>query len=219
MKLYVKGILHWSPVSRSLLQKRYADIYSDEEVPPSFLAVEMGEDIFTTIILDQRRLFRIKIARDSTLRSLPEVLVDELACTIGHEGDAHKGIFPAEPPILWLDSFCDADSTRRQLAESLSNRYVHFLKTDVLPGNADMPASRDLRDRIHQALNRPSTKKCSRDFSRDAVWFDLIRMRLNAGRGYAIVVVGADHIQICEKYLCARLVEAGIEFASEDLTG
>lgn len=218
MKLYVKGILHWSPVSRSLLQKCYADIYSDEEAPPSFLAVEAGEDIFTTIILDQRRLFRIKIARDSVLRSLPEVLVDELACTLGHEGDAHKGIFPAEPPILWLDSFRDADSTSRQLGESLANRYVHFLKTDVLHGNANMPSSRDLRDKIHQELKRSSTRKCLHDFSRDAVWFDLIRTRLNAGCGYAIVVVGADHIQICEKYLCAQLVEAGIEFASEDLS-
>lgn len=218
MKLYVEGILHWSPVSRSLLQKRYAEIYSDEQAPPSFLAVEAGEDIFTTIILDQRRLFRIKIAQDSILRSLSEDLANELVCTLEYEGDAHKGIFPAEPPILWLDSFRDADSTNRQMAESLANRYVHFLKTDVLPGNAGMPSSLALRKRIHQELNRPSTRKCSHDFSRDAVWFDLIKTRLNTEYGYGIVVVGANHIQICEKYLCALLVEAGIELESEDLT-
>jgi hypothetical protein len=218
MKLYVKGILHLSPVSRSLLQKRYGNIYSDEEAPPSFIAVEAGEDIFTTIILDQRRLFRFQIAQDSVLRSLPEVLADELACTLGHEGDAHEGIFPAEPPILWLDSFRDGDSTNRQLAKTLANRYVHFLKTEVLHGNFGMLSSCDLRERIHQELKRPSTRKCSHDFSRDAVWFDLIRTRLHAGCGYGVAVVGADHIQICEKYLCARLVEAGIEFESEDLT-
>ena len=176
MKLYVEGILHWSPVSRSLLQKRYAEIYSDEQAPPSFLAVEAGEDIFTTIILDQRRLFRIKIAQDSILRSLSEDLANELACTLGYEGDAHKGIFPAEPPILWLDSFRDADSTNRQLAESLANRYVHFLKTDVLTGNAGMPSS--------LALKRGSTRNLTVFLSGNTLTISYVMQRgsISSGR-------------------------------------
>jgi hypothetical protein len=216
MTLYVYGGQHWSPFSRQLLRQRYRSILAYTQTGPSFIAVEAGEHIFRSIVLAQREVFLNRARNDEILSSLPKQLVEEFALTIGHEADAHADIFPSETTLLWLDSYRDNGQIEQELASSLANRYVHFLK-QVLEKLRGSFTREQILAEFQRQLDLISSLPT--DFERDRIWADLIIKQVDiAPSAVGVVVVGAGHIQQTGEYLCRLLKDAAVSHVSEDLT-
>jgi hypothetical protein len=217
MTLYIYGNQHWSPFSRQLLRQRYRSILAYTKTGPSFIAVEAGEHIFRSIVLAQREVFLDRARNDEILRSLPKQLIEEFALTIGHEADAHADIFPSETTLLWLDSYRDNYQIDQELASTLANRYVHFLKQVLAELTGGFTQERLLAE-FQRQLNLNGSAPT--DFERDRIWADLIIKKQvdTAPSAVGVVVVGAGHIQQTGEYLGRLLMDAGVDHVSEDLT-
>ncbi|MGG4184116.1 hypothetical protein ABEW24_12160 [Paenibacillus jamilae] len=105
MKLYIAGINHNDPVSRTGLIQWLHEIKAENQTEPDFIASEWDEEVYTKVAAQRSYLSQLI---EKEWPDLNQKQIESISKTLAFEGDSHKGIFD-NVNVLWLDHSRDVD--------------------------------------------------------------------------------------------------------------
>jgi hypothetical protein len=198
MKLHIAGVCHLDPTGTTRLAEWLEHLLRDKAEFPAFVAVEFDAELFAKV-KSQRTVFRSLLSQHWP-RATPELL-DELALSLGYEGDTHERAFP-HAKVIWLDQGRPSDV--ENLAPARLVTYHQFLGEQGLPHNASAALSR-LSQQAWESANAPTEGN-----DRDRKFASLVLQEIeDAGGDWAIVIVGATHASDRPGRMRRLLEEAG----------
>jgi hypothetical protein len=214
MRLYLFGTDHHDPKCPSELSSKLQTVKDLEISSPAYLAVESDQS-HCTEILSQRDHF-CEIAKVAWPSASNETL-ETLASTFVFEAAIPPLLFPGVK-IVWLDEGRDLpepDAISR-FAEKRLCLFKSFLGSLEIPSNHDSAinylssASRLIVRGAQGGDNDPRDEKWARILEGETP---------SATTDWAIVVVGAHHIERRSGNVADRLEAAGLDLTRFDLTG
>jgi hypothetical protein len=207
MRLYLLGIIHSDPLGRSWLRDRFREIGAAEDRDPEFVAVEWDRWALGKVV-SQRPGFPDLLRGHPEFQVASTLTLDQLALSLGYEGDAHRVVFP-DVPVAWLDDGRTITSEVLEFADLRCKIYLQHLRSlqragPVIDAGLLVGLSTAVRSQAYATTGTPPSEP-----DRDMKWANQVSQRLAAPmKGWAAAIVGASHTQMIEGWL-RYLLETG----------
>lgn len=195
------GVMHSDPFERETLRQWLSDHKEAYSAPPLFVAVESTPE--ATIGVRNNRLRFVENVGGRNIAGSPEAL-SALYSHIGFEVDEPLEFFP-ESPILWLETVridLEANSHERVISNRIALYKTYLEGAPVEDSDSAKRTIRRNAEKATRALAEMKSWKAGKDITigkgatyRDEGWCSLADAEIRGRAGWAIFIIGANHIQ------------------------
>ena len=195
MLLRIAAINHNDPLGAGALVRWLTTISRTESEEPHFVAVEWDQDIFVAV-----KEQRVKASRFGTKwLAMSDQDWTQLVSSIGYEGDVWLQVYP-NAAVLWLDQGREVPVDLNQYVRTRLGIYEDWL--DGIDGDMLQAIS-------NKAWMIAEGNTETVDGIRDAKWSKLIEKESKGLDGWAMLVVGADHLADVPQSIASLLRASG----------
>ncbi|MEK4987242.1 hypothetical protein NYE46_09445 [Listeria sp. FSL L8-0308] len=199
MKLYIAGINHNDPVSRTGLIQWLHEIKAENQTKPDFIASEWDEEVYTKVAAQRPYLSQLL---EKEWPDLNQKQIESISKTLAYEGDSHKGIFD-NVNVLWLD---DSRVVDQEAVDNFAKLRLQTLK---------MHCNNDAKFNFIEELSRNLKKNECSDLptiERDIKFASTIFAYVEENRcEWGIIIVGSLHASEEEGTMRNQLEYKGYE--------